>query len=488
MYRKPSKKQLLIQRSIVLAIMAISVIVIVIGTILFILGYRLDGSNGRLEQGALIQFDSRPNGATFSIDGVPTGAQTASKRSVIAGQHTITMNRAGYHPWERTRTFEAGTLTWLDYVRLVPTDLTRQTVRSYESVAGVKTAPDLQTIVVQPAADQASFEVIDIRSQQIRPRTVAIPADLLSDLSAEDVTHRYEMDTWDSDGRYLLVRHFYRDTNEWIVFDTENPAESENVTRLLSINLTDLQFASTNGNVLYGLTDGVVRKLDLDNATISRGLVSNVSKYVVYGTSLFTYVGRDAATPQRQVAGFYRDGDREPHVVRTVDDLTMPLNIATARYASDDYLVIAEGLEVTVLKGRYPSTSQSLSETMRPVETFTATATINQLEFSPRGDYVLVRSGLAFTSYEVEYDLLHESTVETSVTRARALRWLDDAHLLTSYEDRLTMRDFDGTNIHTLMPVVAGFDVTLSQNGRYLYAVTKTDDTYRLERATMILE
>lgn len=486
MYRKPSKKQLLVQRTIIFAVMVLSITVIVAGTILFILGYRLDGTNGRFEQGALVQFDSQPNGAAVSIDGLSTGAQTASKRSVLAGEHTFLMTKDGYRPWERTITVEAGTLTWLDYVRLVPTTLDKKTVRSYDEVVDVEAAPDRQTILVQRRDDQPEFDLVDIRSQEVRSVSVRLPDNVLT--QADDVNHRYELDEWDASGRYVLVRHFYGESNEWIVFDTENVSESVNVTRLLSIGLSDLQFASTNGNVLYGLTDGVVRKLDIGNATISGGLASRVDSFEMYETSIFTYIGRDVNNQDIRVAGLYRDGDRSPHVILSTEDASVPLQIDTARYYGDDYIVVSEGLEVTVLGGSYPASGQANTSTLETVTSFTLSSQPDQLNFSPDGDYVLARSGLSMVTYEIEHDRLNRSEVGTSETKSRSLQWLDAAHLAATYDGHLSMRDFDGTNVHVIMPIVTGFDATLSQNGRYIYGVNKTDDTYRLERVTMILE
>ena len=82
MFRRPSKKQLLIRRVIVSVVMTLAVLVIVTGTILFVLGYRLDSGKGRLEQNALIQFDSVPGTAYISIDGKVIGSRTATKQSL----------------------------------------------------------------------------------------------------------------------------------------------------------------------------------------------------------------------------------------------------------------------------------------------------------------------------------------------------------------------------------------------------------------------
>jgi hypothetical protein len=90
-------------------------------------------------------------------------------------------------------------------------------------------------------------------------------------------------------------------------------------------------------------------------------------------------------------------------------------------------------------------------------------------------------------TYEVEYDRVHQATIETTQPADQPLAWIDDAHLSVVYDGHVTMRDFDGTNAHVIMPSVAGFASTLSENGKYIYGVNNTDGTYRLERVTMIL-
>ena len=132
MFKKPTKKQFLIRRIVLSSIATLAVIIIATAAILFMLGYRLDGSNGRLEQGALLQFDSQPNGADVHIDNSNIGSQTATKQTVVAGTHSVRMSRAGYQDWNRTLDLAAGTLTWLDYTRFVPNERHVEQVAQYE--------------------------------------------------------------------------------------------------------------------------------------------------------------------------------------------------------------------------------------------------------------------------------------------------------------------------------------------------------------------
>jgi WD40 repeat protein len=491
MYRRPSKKQLLLQRVIVSAISVLAVLVIATGTILFILGYRLDSDKGRLEQGALLQFDSVPAAADIAIDSEPTGLRTAAKRSVIAGVHSFVVSKNGYESWAKSLTLRAGTLTWLDYIRLVPKDLKPETVASYATVVGEKASPDLKTLIIQEKSDIPTFQLVDLTAEEIKTTIISLPAALYSEAATEGVKHRFTLDHWDNGGRFVLVNHTYSNKTEWIVMDTQSVRSSVNLTRLLSISVSGLQFAGTSGNLLYGLlNDGTVRKLDLSAATISRPLMSNVKTFDLFETNVLTFVGIDPENSKRQVAGVYREGDDAAHILRRVDSLDIPLRIDATRYYSDNYIAISEGLKVTVLQGDYPTSSDEDVSSMQVHDEFSAPANVELLTFSEDGDYLVAQSGLNFIGYEVE----HQRSTKAIITATEdsslspTLRWLDEAYLWLDYGGSLVIREFDGTNSHTINSVAEGFDATLSPNGRFIYSIVTSGDAYHLQRVKMILD
>lgn len=487
MFKRPTKKQLLIRRIISYSVMVLAVVVIVAGTILFILGYRLDGDKGRLEQGALVQFDSQPNGADVAIDGKSINANTPSKQTVVAGKHEFVVNKNGYEIWSKTLNVKAGTLEWLDYLLLVPKNLQTESVATYTTVYGEKASPDYKWLLVQEKADTPNFQLVDLRSQQVKSSPLSLPANVYTDATTAGVTHTFTMESWDKDGRYVIVKHMYNDKSEYIVIDTQDVTKSINVSTLLSISLSELKFSGTSGSTLYGLTDGVVRKLDLSNATISRGLVTNVKDFNLFDNTIITYTGTDPSNAAHQVAGIYREGDDLPHVLLTVNDLTTPLTIAATQYHSDDYIAISEGLKVTVLKGKYPASTDTTNSSLKNYADFKVSANIDTTQFSEDGDHLVVQSGLNFVSYEIEYMRETDATIATTETTPHTLQWLDDAYLWAVYDGHLSIREFDGTNVHVIMTMEPGFDATLSQNGKYLYGIAKNDNGYQLQRVTMIL-
>lgn len=492
MYKRPSKQQQLIQRMILLGVMVVSVILLVAAIVLALLGYRLDGLNGRLEQGSLVQFDSVPGQAGVWIDDEYTSSSTPTKRTVIAGTHQFVLRKDGYRDWQKSLTLSAGTLQWLDYVRLIPETIQVESVASYPTLFNALAAPDNQTIVLQAAESQASFERVDIRDREVRTTTLDVPKDVLRGQDDKKITHRYALQSWDDDGRYLLVKHTFGTRQDWLMVDTENITRSVNVSQLLGIELSQLSFAGTSGNSLFGVTNGVLRKLDLASATISRALINNVTDFSVYDGSIITYTGTvDVGNQTFDVAGVYRDGDREAiELFRTTASqprLTQ-LHIQTSRYYNDRYLVVAANDTVTVWKGQYPSTQADIPSRLTVVETFTLPDAVEYLSISPKGNHVVAQAGVALTSYEFEYDRVTNSSIETGESTSHQLRWLDGAYLWARYDGHISMREFDGANVSVIMTAEPGFDATLSQNGRYLYGVAKDGDTYRLQRAVLIIE
>jgi len=489
MFKKPTKKQFIIRRIILSTVATFAVIIIATAAILFMLGYRLDSGNGRLEQGALLQFDSTPNNAEVFIDGYDIGSRTATKHTVVAGVHTVTMTKDGYQDWNRTLDLSAGTLTWLDYVRLVPKELPVQSVAAFKAMSSMQLSPDSKWAIIQERADSPVLQLIDLRSVTVKQSSLTLPATSYAEAATPKVKHSFSVKSWDSGGRYVLITHLYKEQTEWLVLDTQNASQAINITRVFNAGLKDVAFVGTSGKVLYGLTnDGTVRKIDLAAGTLSRAFVTHVESFSLFDDKILSYVGTDPSNATKRVAGVYRDGDEAPHILRSISGGETVLKVAASRYFSDDLVAIAEGNVVTILRGKYPSSSAQDATSLAEFATFELSGAVSMLSFSPDGDFVVAQSGESFQSYEIEHKRTEPGVIATKTSKAvSALRWLDAAHLWNDDGGTLVMRDFNGANVFPVMKVAPGFGAGLSQNGRFFYAIGATDNGYQLQRVTMIL-
>jgi len=483
---KPFKRKSSVKHIFVYALMTLAVFAIVTLITLFMLGFRF--AEGNLEQNAFLQFSSSPSGATVSVDGKVIGSKTPNKDQVAAGKHDIVMWRDGYETWNKSVDIKSGTLTWLNYTLLVPKKLTVEPVAGYDSVNGSLASPKVNGILIQKSSSVPTFELVDLGSDTIKSTSLTIPANTYSEPSTVGIAHTFKVEKWDDGGRYVLVNHIFGEKSEWLVMDTQNVSLTKNVTRLFDLSMSNVVFSGTSGSILYALDSSDIRKFDLSAGTISKPFVSNVSSFEINNeTKVITYIGAGKSETSERVVGVYREGDDGPSVLRTVTSgPDVPLAIATSHYFNENYIAILDDKKIDILSGSYPSPNSDNANTMKIISSFSVTENASRLTFSPTGEYVLVQSGAYFASYDLEYRKLATSNIEGNGA-VSSLKWLDDNHVWSDRDGKLTIREFDGANMHIISSVVFGQDAILTSNGRYLYSINKSDKGYQLQRVRMIL-
>jgi hypothetical protein len=467
--------------------MTLAVLVVVTLITFFMLGFRFDINKGNLEQYAFLQFDSSPSGATVSIDGNVAGLNTPTKKSVHAGKHSVEIWRDGYETWRKSVDIKAGTITWLNYALLVPKKLTVEAVSSYESLYSSLASPKGDYMLIEKQSNLPVYNLVDISSNTVKQSSLTFPTNLYSEPLTIGINHTFNMIKWDDGGRYVLINHIYNDMSEWLVLDTQNVNLSKNITRLFDLSISAINFSGTSGNIFYSLDSNDIRKLDLAAGTISAPLISNVTSFDVYNESkVITYVGLNSNNINEKVVGIYREGDEKPSVIRTVEGQTSNLHIATTRYFNANYIAISEGKKVDILSGSYPNNTNSNTNNMKVISSFESAKDIDNLSFSPSGEYVFIQSSAYFASYDLEYQKFTSSNIGGNGPIS-LLSWLDDFYIWSDRDGKLTIREFDGENIYVINEVLTGQDVTLTSNGRYLYSLNKIDEKYQLQRVRMIL-
>lgn len=485
MFNLSLKQKELIKRIVVYVIMILAIGLIVAFVVFTIMGYRFDSGNGQIEQYALLQFSSTPSGATVTVDGTAVSSKTPNKFAVSAGKHDVKMSLSGYETWSKTINIKSGTLEWLNYALLVPNKLTVEPIASYESLDVSLASPKGHYMLIQGKTGVPSFDLVDLSADTIKTTKLTIATDLYSDSTTTGVLHTFNVYKWDDGGRYVTIKHIFNDKSEWLVLDTQDEKLTKNVTRLFDFSITNIEFSGTSGNIFYALGSGDLRKINLSAGTISRPLVSSVISFSKYGSNVITYIGASPTVAGQRVVGFYRDGDEKSYIIRTIADNSLLVNVATARYFNEDYVAISEGKKVDILGGSYPNASRDTSS-LKLINSFTSNDNVENLNFSPTGEYIFVQSGANFTSYDLEYQSLVSSSIAGDGS-VPPLKWLNDNYVWSDRDGSLTIREFDGANVHVINSVQVGQNATLASNGRYLYSVNKTTVGYQLQRVRMIL-
>jgi hypothetical protein len=485
MHKKSSSKKVLIKRVLTYVGMTLAVVIIATYVVFFTLGYRFNIDDRQIEQYAMLQFNSAPSGATILIDGKNANIKTPDEATVPAGEHTITMNLKGYQTWTKTVKVDSGVLSWLNYALLIPEELTVEPVANYTDIYKSVASPNGHYVLVQTKQSTPQFDLVDISSNTIKQTSLTIPLDVYSESESTTITHSFSIDKWDDGGRYVLIKHTYGDKYEWLVLDTQDVKLTKNITKLFDFAITNIQFIGTSGNAFYALGNGDIRKIDVSAGTISRPLISDVSSFSIFGSSIICYVANNPNTKTYTV-GLYRDGDDASYVVKTIDKTEdMQLNAAVSNYFNEYYVAIANGTSVEVLSGSFPSSTNESG--LKNYVSFTTSQAVQKLSFSPSGQYVFVQSGANFSSYDLEYKSLTSSTIAGNGDNF-STNWLNNNYVWSDRDGSLAIREFDGANIHIINKVSVDQSVAIATNGRYIYSINSVaTGGYQLQRVRIIL-
>lgn len=483
MYRNPSKRQQTFRLIAVYSIMVAAVLVLVSFVTLLMLGYRFNIDDGRLEQYALLQFSSSPSGAIVSIDGYPINSKTPNKATVKSGVHDIKIWREGYKTWTKTIDIKPGTVKWITYPLLIPEDINIETVQTYEKIYDSLSSDDKEKIIIQEIESKPVFNLVEIDSDEARSSVLTINQSIL--MVAQK--HSFKIYQWDSSGRYVLIKHNADDKIEWIVLDTQNVNLTKNLTKIFNIPISQIDFVSSNGNRFYVLSNNTIRELNLDSETISKSLVEQVASFNYYENSKAIAFKSKPNNKNLVNLGIYVSGDERAAIIKSVSSKNIN-NIVTSEYFNENYIVMSDGGNVTIMSGSYPSSSSDEANSLKEFAKFKLDYDIKELLFSPSGQYILAVNGNEYATYDLEYQKLNQSTIsKDKVSQSVNLKWLDNNYLWSDNTSQLIIREFDGQNSHVINSVIPGQSVAITKNGRYIYSFSKLNSKIQLQRARIIL-
>jgi hypothetical protein len=470
-------------RIAVYSVMTTTVIIIVSLLMLVVLGYSFNQRDGRLEQGSLLQFGSTPNGATVILDELVLGARTNTKATVDAGSHSVDFNLAGYRTWKKTITVEPGQIGWVNYARLVPVTIEPEVVRTFEVVTSSMASPRDNWILIHEAADQPKFDLANIQGDQVRYTAITLPEDILT-VPDEGKSQSFAIESWSQNEDAVLVRHSYNDgQNEWIYLDRDSPERSININTAFGINASTVVFAGDGDRLMFALTDGSVRRINLDDQTLSRPLASNVAQFSDYDEKMIIYTTTDV--DGARFVGYATTDIPQPVVLNQYPADDMPLFADMETYFNRRYASILHGTQVTVVGGELPTLTNDGK--LKTYASYTIPGGATELQMSRNGRFVVARHADGFSTYDLELKKYDNATWAYKSEAQRPLQWLDDYILWSDNGGNARIYDFDGANQQNIMPVIEGSAVTLNNNGKYIYGFTQNDKGISLSRAKMII-
>lgn len=465
-----------------------AVLTLLVVLTLHMLGYRFDPATRTVEQTGLVQYDSQPRGATVLVDDQEIGT-THTKSAVRPGQRQFSIRLAGYDEWRKVVEITPGTLTWLSYARLVPTERRVETAAQLPALMHARFSPRGRFLAgVGAAADSGRpfWVLTDVRdATAVTSQTVAIDTGQLTDAAAGG---RYTLSIveWSQDGKKVLIKAVRQPAEgaavtDWLLLNREKPEEMVNVSQLVKLPIRTMQLAKNGAEAYVLLESGDVRRVTVATGDMSRPLLSRVTKVLLYGDDVLAYVGHEQGA---QVAGVLRTDWERPRVLMTVPDQAASVQMALSYYLHEYVMAVSVGAQVTHFRGALPGSDEALTALRQGKQTFALTRPVRSLQFSGHGRFLVAEDAERFVSYDMERQSLSQETIKERSTPK--LSWLDDYYVWhVNSEGQVVMQEFDGTNKHVLLPGDAAYDVAVSDDAAYLYAMQVYDGGVRLQRLAM---
>ena len=472
-------------RTVIYSFMTIVVTVIVSLLMLVVLGYQFNEKDGKIEQGGLLQVYSIPTGAQVTLDERRLGSLTNTKATVEAGNHFVTYNKQGYRIWQKSIAVVPGQVAWLSYARLIPQTITPESLQSYSELAGALASPDRQYMLLHQKSDQPVFTLVDIQNDTPKYSTISLPEGSYT-VPASGKKQSFMLDSWSRDNQSILIRHTYNNKKEWILLDRSSPDRSVNLSATYVIAPSRVEFAGTSHSHLFVQVGNIVQRLNLDEQTLSRPLITNIADFTVYDEKTIAYTTKPDAN-LRVAAGYAAIDIPEPQTIAEYPADKKPLYVALSQYFGQTYVNIVHDNELTILTGTLPTPDRKAD--LKKFDGHTLSGDITKLFVGGANRFVVATLPNGYATYDIELKKYDETTWKyTTKKPASSLRWLDAYTVWSDYGGTLRLYEFDGANQQDIMPAAEGFATSLSPNDKYIYNVAKADDGYVLQRAQLILQ
>ncbi len=483
MYRAPSKRQQLIKRVFVYGVMTSTVLLLVTLLVFVMLGYRFNQTTSTIEQGGLVQFNSRPSGAKITVGSARLSAQTPSKITVNPGSYTVTMQKDGYHTWSKLSDVTAGQVLWLNYAQLVPENISTETIKTFDELDGAIVSPNSEQYALLSDANEPVVSFLDITSDQ--PKLTTVP--LLSAAEADNApAATYKLLLWSSDSNKLLLTTKVGNSTEWILVDRRDSTKTINISKQFSSTIIEAQFDPRSSDRLVVRTkNGELRMIDTARNTLSGVMARSVTGMSLYKSDAILVVQKISDSAQQ--VGYVSYGSSTVRQLQDVEGNDQ-VKVAGATYFGDPYIAITVGADLQVSQIRtLPSSESDTPISMTKVFNTTLPATPKYLSIRTNGRFVLAEYLSGVATYDIELKKQSQTSFKKPVSTE--LRWLDKYHFYVTNGTTLDLLEFDGGNPHAIIKTTLLFDAVSRQDGKYIYSfATTTDDSVVLQRSQMILD
>ncbi|MDO5452075.1 MAG: PEGA domain-containing protein [Candidatus Saccharibacteria bacterium] len=445
-------------RLIVTEILMVLAVIVTVGVLFAVVtGWRVNGDFS-VEQYGQIDVRSYPTGASIVIDDeMQAFAFTNTSRMLTEGEHRIRLEREEFDTWEKTVKVIPGWAVRLRYPRLFRKERKSEEVRKLGNLDFVMVSPNRESILYSEGGSDV-WRLMSIRGDEAKVKDID-----LAKVSGSEVTDRY----WSWSGEKILAKD---KEGNWTVINLNQPKESVKLGKYAKVS-----FMNGSGSKVWALKDGALYSIELGVGDGVRKVLEGVENFVADENEI-AYLAKDG---EKRKVMLYHDGDGGG--VELSKDLSAEAKVwlAASTYAGEKFVSIVVDDYLTIYRmNDYPTYNSDFEEAKIAVQ--------KKLDFAPEAETEISRSGEFYVYRNGEEVVVFDAELaECSQYRypSKKIIWLDDYMLADTSDGKVTVMDFDGTNVRTLVSEnVAEFPAVVTANNKWLYYIVGGEKDFRLMR------
>ncbi|MDO4760188.1 MAG: PEGA domain-containing protein [Candidatus Saccharibacteria bacterium] len=428
------------------AMMVLSVIIIMTVLIMITSGYWIN-QNFEVERRGMLEVFSAPTGADIIIDGESDWlAKTNNSRIVSKGEHLVTIKKEGYGDWSKKVTIEEGLMYRIPYVRLFPIEAEVEKVSEIDAkLSSVSPNRNLMLLI----NDSTTWKLLHLDNDKANATNVDVSG-LFGDAAATIIGA-----SWSADNNRVLLEATVNDGTEWFVLDLKDASKNISLTKAFGMNFDTVEFFDKPGDNLLVIDEGELRKININEQSISKILASKVTSFNIYENSV-VYISGEV--------------EKKVSVLKKIDDAPIDLYdvsggktfAALTRSYRDNYLTVISDSTLTLYKGKLPRDKND-KNSFEKIFSVGIDFVPEDIHVGGDGDFVAMRSGKNIAALDMESENVTKFEVEDE-----QVDWLDGYMLYVVDEDGdMVVYDFDGLNRREL-----------SKNASKRLSATVTEDRW----------
>jgi hypothetical protein len=464
-------------------------IVLLLGTIVLALitsGFSINRHTGAVIQNGLVYINAQPQSASIYINGTLYG-QTNARIELPEGQYNFDLRRTGYHDWTNTTQVQGGLIDELDYPFLFPLNPAITTATTVAAQPDLVTeTPNQHYLLVSDPSDFGTFNVIDVTNPQAAITSFTIPSNVLT---SEPGTNSFQLVHWSTDNQHVLLKHNYPGGSEYIMVDWTTPSNSFNASQDFSTTpFTDIRLDNNNYSKLY-LYNAPTQTLSLGDAAAKTvtPVLSSVLAYWPYGNNEILYTTPIAGNTTNVMAKLY-DSGKSYNIRELPVSSSYLLNIAS--FNGNSYVVMGDSNDqvgyiyenpLSEISGARPGALPV------PYTIFVINGTPEQITFSTSAGYIEMQSSSQIAVYDIQAQTHFRYNIPVPIASGELANWMDGNRLTLVSNSKLSIFDFDGTNLVKYTNDNAGYLPAFNSAYNAVYTTNETSNgQWEINRTSLI--